>query len=214
MKMPLVVSLVLLAPMSLFAQKSTPISAQNSMSAFCQGYIGELQFSAAAISVNAEAEPAYIGFYPYILSPRSKLFLTVFLSTSLTQSLQRFVPHVPLKELARSGTFQFSFYVDAQLIYLSNLPLDALSPESRKSETRLHQALVNPGEPVVEWGQLLWDRFLSNGGVRALAPGRHLLRIEIRPYFQDSALRDAPVLAAGQVALDVTHTLAPHQPAR
>lgn len=214
MKTSLLVLLALLSSRPLLAQKSTPVFGQNSMVAFHPAHAGKIQFSAATVPASAKAEPTYIGFYPYVLSPGSQLFLTVFMSTSLTQSLHRFVPHVPLKELARSGTFQFSFYVDAQLIYLANLPLEALSPESRNSETSLHQALVDPNEPATAWGQLLWDRFLANGGVRALAPGRHLLRIEVRPYFQDPALRDAPVLAAGQVALDVPQPLVPRSPMR
>lgn len=108
MKTSLLVLLALLSSRPLLAQKSTPVSGQDLMVAFHPAYAGKIQFSVAAVPANAKADPTYIGFYPYILSPSSKLFLTIFLSTSLTLSLHRFVPHVPLKELARSGTFQFS----------------------------------------------------------------------------------------------------------
>ncbi|MDU0372327.1 hypothetical protein ACFPAF_18135 [Hymenobacter endophyticus] len=145
----------------------------------------------------------------YALTPQSGLYFTAFLGSSLTQALHRLAPRLPLEELVRTGTYQFSFYVDGQLVYLTNLPPDAVFQEVKINETVLPQPLRKPGEAAAEWGQLLWERFLANGGVRALAPGQHLLRIEIRPYFQDPALRDAPVLAAGQVALDVTQPLAP-----
>ncbi len=214
MKIPLFVMLALLLPDPLLAQQSLLVADQGSRSAFQPAHTGEIRFSAAAIATGGEAEADYIGLNTYVLSLRSKLFLTAFQGISLTSALHRLAPHVPLNELARSGTYQFSFYVDGQLVYLTILPPGAVPIAIRNDETVLHQAFINPGEPAREWGPLLWDQFLAHGGIRALAQGQHLLRIELRPYFQNPALRDAPVLAAGQVALDVAQTLAPRSLAR
>lgn len=120
---------------------------------------------------------------------------------------------MPVKELTKTGTYQVSFYVDAQLVYLTNLPPGTFTPAVKSTEKVLQQALLNPegDESAGSWGPLLWDRFLANGGSRALAVGQHLLRLEIRPYYQDPGLRGAPLLAAGQVALDVNAPLAPRR---
>jgi hypothetical protein len=87
-------------------------------------------------------------------------------------------------------------------------------PTSKRTETVLHQALISEGNANSEWGPALWRGFLANGGDRALPEGQHLLRLEIRPYFQHPLLRDAPVLAAGQVALDVTKAAVRADPTR
>ena len=214
MKSHLLSLLALLWGTPLLAQPAAPAPFHGPTPGFHQMHTGQILFSPTAIPVDGYPGAAYIGLRTYPLSPHSGLYFTAFLSSSLTQALHRLAPHLPLEELAKRGTYQFSFYVDGQLVYLANLPPDAVPQDIRKNETVLPQLLVKPGEAAAEWGQMLWERFLSNGGVRALAPGQHLLRMEIRPYFQNPALRDAPVLAAGQVALDVIQPLVTRSPAR
>ncbi|UPL51289.1 hypothetical protein [Hymenobacter sublimis] len=178
--------------------------------------VGEIRFSAAAVADPGQTGAAYIGLRTYPLHPHSQLFLTAFLNAPLVRALQRAAPHVPVQALARTGTYQVGFYVDAHLVYLANLSPGTFTPAAKSTETVLQQALLGPenGESADNWGPLLWDRFLANGGARALAVGQHLLRLEIRPYYQDPGLRGAPLLAAGQVALDVTAPLAPRRPLR
>ncbi|WP_460623595.1 hypothetical protein [Hymenobacter tenuis] len=208
MKSCLLFMLASLCSVPLLAQPAASVPFQGPTPGFHQTHPGQILFSPTAVSVAGFPGAGYIGLSTYALGPHSRLYFTAFLGSSLTQALHRLAPHLPVQELARTGTYQFSFYVDKQLVYLANLPVEAVSADSRKHDTVLHQALVNPGASTVGWGQQLWYRFLSNGGVRALAKGQHLLRLEIRPYFQDRAVRDAPVLAAGQVALDVTAPVA------
>lgn len=214
MKSHLLILLALLWSAPLLAQPAASAPFRGPTPGFHQTHTGQILFSPTALPVDGYPGAAYIGLSTYPLTPESGLYFTAFLSSSLTQALHGLAPHLPQQDLARTGTYQFRFYVDGQLVYLANLPSNAVSQDTRKSETVLQQSLVKPGKPVVEWGQLLWERFLANGGVSALAPGQHLLRIEIRPYFQHPALRDAPVLAAGQVALDVTQPLVTRSPAR
>ncbi|MBG8555838.1 hypothetical protein [Hymenobacter guriensis] len=214
MKSCLLFLLSLLCGVPLFAQPTAPVPFTGATPGFHQTHTGQILFSPTAAPVNGYPGAGYIGLSTYPLSPQSGLYFTAFLGSSLTQALHRLAPHLPQQELSRTGTYQFSFYVDKQLIYLANLPAGAVDRTSKNTGTVLHQALLNDGRPASGWGPALWYRFLANGGEKALAQGQHLLRIEIRPYFQNPALRDAPVLAAGQVALNVTQPLVIRSPAR
>jgi hypothetical protein len=203
MKSHLLILLASLCSAPLLAQPAAPVPFRGPTPGFHQTHSGQLLFSPTAVPVDGYPGAGYIGLRTYPLSPQSGLYFTAFLGSSLTQVLHRLAPHIPQQELAQTGTYQFSFYVDKQLIYLANLPAGAVDPTVKNTETVLHQALLNDDHPASEWGQALWYRFLANGGEKALAQGQHLLRLEIRPYFQHPLLRDAPILAAGQVALDV-----------
>ncbi|SHM23814.1 hypothetical protein [Hymenobacter psychrotolerans] len=214
MKSCLLSLLALLWSLPLFAQQASPVPFTGATPGFHQTHTGQILFSPTAVPVDGYPGAAYIGLSTYPLAPRSGLYFTAFLGSSLTQALHRLAPHLPQQELARTGTYQFSFYVDKQLIYLANLPAGAVDPTSKNKETVLHQALLNDDHPASEWGRALWYRFLANGGEKALSPGQHLLRLEIRPYFQHPLLRDGPILAAGQVALDVIAASALSKPVR
>jgi hypothetical protein len=186
----------------LFAQPAAPVPFTGATPGFHQTHTGQILFSSTAIPVDDYPGAAYLGLYTHALSPQAPLYFTAFLASSLTQALHRLAPRLPVEALARTGAYQFSFYVDAQLVYRVNLPAGTVHPTA--NNTVLHQALMNEEPAARDWGPSLWQRFLANGGERALAPGQHLLRLEIRPYCQHPLLRDAPVLAAGQVALTVT----------
>ena len=203
MKSCLLLLLALLWSAPLLAQPAAPVPFTGATPGFHQTHTGQILFSPTAIPVDGYPGAAYIDLRTHALGPQSSLYFTAFLGSSLTQALHHLAPRLPPEVLARTGTYQFSFYVDKQLIYLANLPAGTMHPTTKSTATVFHQALLNDNA-ATEWGQALWHRFLANGGKRALAPGQHLLRLEIRPYFQHPLLRDAPVLAAGQVALDVT----------
>jgi hypothetical protein len=204
--------LLLVASLSgvpLRAQPATQSPVHRTAPGFQPTHTGQILFSPTAVPIEGYPGAAYIGLSTYPLGPKSNLYFTAFLGSSLTQALHRLAPHLSVQGLAQTGTYQFSFYVDGQLIYLANLPAGATTPASKSTQTVLHQALIGPSDATNEWGPVLWHQFLANGGKRALPEGQHLLRVEIRPYFQHPLLRDAPALAAGQVALGVTARAVP-----
>src|SRR5262249_16782326 len=53
------------------------------------------------------------------------------------------------------------------------------------------------------WGPL-WHRFLLGGGAQALTAGKHVLKLELRPYLKTTVLKVGDLIAAGELTLSVT----------
>ncbi len=125
------------------------------------------------------------------------------LNKPLIQSLQELAPTLSEDELLSKGNFQFSYLIDGKLIYVENLNTGA-GPKTRKTE-ELRQVipLVAP-ERIGFWGWFMWQRFMKiNGGLDAFTEGNHTLSIEIKPYLKDDTLKVGPLLAKGNVAVEV-----------
>ncbi len=125
------------------------------------------------------------------------------LDKPLLQSLQELAPALSEEELLSKGNFQFSYVVDGKLVYVENLNTGA-GPKTRKTET-LRQVipLVTP-ERINFWGWFMWKRFMKlNGGLDAFTEGNHTLSIEIKPYLRDGTLKVGPLLAKGNIAVEV-----------
>ena len=138
MKSHLLLLLASLCSMPLLAQPAAPVPFRGPTPGSHQTHTGQILFSPTAVPVDGYPGAAYIGLSTYPLSTQSGLYFTAFLGSSLIQALHRLTPHLPQQELARSGTYQFSFYIDKQLIYLANLPAGAVDPTSKNTETVLH----------------------------------------------------------------------------
>lgn len=202
MKCYLLSLLALFSALPVFAQPASIVQDDGITSDFHRAHIGEIRFTATAIPAKAYPDAAYLT--TYALGPKSDLFMTVFLGVSLTNVLHRLAPELPVEELVKTGNYQFTFYVDQRLVYTSNLHPGAPYPAIKNTETVLHKPLINNLTASGWWSQSLWNRFMNQGGEQALAPGKHLLRMEIRPYLEHPSLLVGPIIAAGQVALDVT----------
>ncbi len=202
MKYALLSLLALFSSLPLFGQSAALVPDDGITSAFHRDHIGSIQFTATAVPAGTYPDAAYLT--TYALGPKSSLFMTVFLGVSLTNALHRLAPELPAEELVKTGNYQFAFYVDQRLVYTSNLHPGAPYPAVKNTETVLHKPLINTLASSGWWSQSLWNRFLNQGGEQALTPGKHLLRMEIRPYLQRASLLVGPLLAAGQVVLDVT----------
>ncbi|WP_109301393.1 serine hydrolase [Aquimarina sp. AU474] len=125
------------------------------------------------------------------------------LDKPLIQSLQLLDPTLSEDELLSKGNFQFSYIVDGNIIYVENLNTGA-GPKTRKTE-KLRQVLplVTP-EQIDWWGWFMWQRFMKiNGGQDAFTEGNHTLNIEIRPYLKGDVLKVGPLLAKGNIAVEV-----------
>ena len=201
MKHLMLALLAWLAARPLCGQPAPLVPDNGITSAFHRAHVGQILFSAKAIPAGAYADAAFAGSFRF--TPKSSLFITVFLGTSLTNALHGVAPAAPAETLVQQGNYQFTFYVDQRRVYVSNLHPGAPYAALKNTETVWHKPLVNNETSTGWWSQSLWNRFLAGGGEAALAEGPHVLRVEIRPYLQTTALLVGPLLAAGQVVLDV-----------
>ena len=177
--------------------------------AFHQAHLGQILFSATRLPATGYADAAhYIGYHAYTLTPRSSLYLTAFLTTSLPDALARLAPDAQRTDFMKRGSFQYCFYVDEQLVYTAYLQPEPQYLREENAQPVLHQPMLAP-ETSGKKKQSLWASFLAHGGRKALAEGSHMLRLVIRPYLQSPLLQVGPVLAVGQVALNVTPHAAP-----
>lgn len=133
----------------------------------------------------------------------ANLSIVLNLEKPLIQSLQELAPTLSEEELLRTGSFQFSYLVDGNIIYVDNLNTGA-GPKNRKTE-KLKQLipLVTP-EQLDFWGWFMWRRFMKfNGGQDVFTEGNHTLSIEVRPYLNGDVLKVGPLLAKGSIAVEV-----------
>ncbi|MEG0928079.1 serine hydrolase domain-containing protein [Chryseobacterium sp.] len=126
-----------------------------------------------------------------------------FFDNSLVNYLHQIEPKLTADELLKNGNFQFTFYVDGKLIYKENLNTGAGTPENKKTKTSLRIPLTS-SKNEDSWGRYLWMRFyLIHDGIDALTSGDHVLKIEIRPYLKTVSLQTGPVIAEGEININV-----------
>lgn len=207
MKSTLLPLLALLWALPVHAQQPRPVPDPRT-AAFHQAHLGQILFSTTPAAPDAYASAAYIGFGTYTLTPKSSLYLTAFLATSLPDALARLTPNAQRTGFMKRGSFQYCFYVDEQLVYTAYLQPESQYLMEENAQPVLHQPVLAP-ETSRRKKQSLWANLLANGGKKALVEGSHMLRLVIRPYLQSPLLQVGPVLAVGQVALNVTRHAAP-----
>ena len=207
MKSTLLPLLALLWALPVHAQQPRPVPDPRT-AAFHQAHLGQILFSTTPAAPDAYASAAYIGFGTYTLTPKSSLYLTAFLTISLPDALARLTPDAQRTDFMKRGSFQYCFYVDEQLVYTAYLQPEPQYLMEENAQPVLHQPVLAP-ETSRRKKQSLWANLLANGGKKALVEGSHMLRLVIRPYLQSPLLQVGPVLAVGQVALNVTRHAAP-----
>lgn len=133
------------------------------------------------------------------------LDIRVFMDNALVNYLHQIDPSLSSDELLKKGNYQFNFFVDGKLIYTENLNTGAGLPEDKKKKTTFRIPLLN-SKNEDSWGKYMWMRFyLGHGGIDALEEGKHLLKIEIKPYLKTSSLKVGNTIAAGEIQLTVPH---------
>jgi CubicO group peptidase (beta-lactamase class C family) len=162
---------------------------------------GQIGFSGKAFGIDTLEKVQFINRYQ--LTNTSNLFIGVFLSKPLTASLQELAPEVSLDSLAKKGNYQFNFYIDQKLVYQTNLLPGAPTAAQQQSQIRWNKPLIDNQHEGAWWSQSAWNRFMQNGGAAALTEGNHLLRMEFKPYINFKGLRVGPVIAAGELQLQV-----------
>ena len=137
------------------------------------------------------------------LNNRSNLFITVFLKATLSSYLKELAPALPMDSLSKIGNYQFSFFVDNRLVYRIELLPGAPRPQQQQTQVAWSKPLIDNNNEGAWWSQSAWNRFMFNGGDKALTDGLHNLKIVFRPYLKLPELLVGPVIAEGQIDLVV-----------
>jgi CubicO group peptidase (beta-lactamase class C family) len=193
--------LFLFCSLQSFGQTSDIVKNNGITSPLHQANIGKIIFTDKAIPVTNLKATDFLTSYD--LTNKSNLFITVFMGNSLTNYLHQLAPGLSIEALTKTGNYQFCLYVDGYLIYQSNLHPGAPLPKIKNTETTISKPLINNGNPGAWWSQSFWNRFMLNGGDSVLTDGKHLLRMEIRPYIQGIVLKTGDLIASGQLTLQV-----------
>jgi len=186
---------------TIYGQSVDLVRTQGITSSLHQSNIGNIIFTDRDIPFSDLKTADFLNAYD--LTNKSNLFITVFMGNSLTNYLHRLAPSLPADELVRMGGYQFTFYVDNQLIYQSNLHPGAPYPEIKNVETIITKPLINNQREGAWWSQSAWNRFMNNGGNRALTEGPHVLKLDIRPFLNPANPVVGELLATGQLHLHV-----------
>jgi len=135
------------------------------------------------------------------LKQETNLNIRVFMDNSITNYMHRLAPELSADELNLKGNYQFSFFVDNNLIYKENIHHGC---GLRKSTTTTFRVPFTDTAGGDWWSIYLFDRFKTNGGEKALTDGTHKLTVEMRPYVKVDENNEAIVgdlIASGNLNL-------------
>lgn len=190
----------LLFPAAPNAQQNDLVKTQGITLPLHKTSIGKIAFTATPIPLSQLKENDFL--HHYQLTNKSNLFITVFMGNSLTNYLHTLAPNLPADSLTHLGGYQFSAYIDHHLVYQSNIQ-GAPYPAIKDTETTITKPLINNDNEGSWWSQSFWYRFLGHGGDSALSEGTHLFKLEIRPYLQHNSLQVGPLIASGELSMQV-----------
>ncbi|GAB5409008.1 MAG: hypothetical protein BalsKO_13730 [Balneolaceae bacterium] len=161
--------------------------------------IGKIIFTDKPIPLEKYQEGDFLSSYE--IKDNSEFYFRAFLGNSLTNYLHQLDTNLPSEELVQKGNYQFSFYIDGDLLYTENLNSGAGSPTSKNENTTLYMPLLSEINTDF-WSRFLWMRFYyRNGGETALEKGIHILKIEIRPYIEHNGIIVGDLIAEGEINL-------------
>lgn len=163
--------------------------------------VGKIRFTAGEYPQRAYGEGDFLEFFE--IGENSDLNFSAHFDNSLTNYLHQLAPDLSIEELHKKGNYQFSFYLDEELMYTENLNKGAGLPSQKNEETILHRPLIS-STGVDSWGRFLWMRFFFRSGANfELWDGAHQLRIEIRPYLELDELLIGDLIAEGEIKIQL-----------
>ncbi|WP_246138978.1 serine hydrolase domain-containing protein [Mucilaginibacter frigoritolerans] len=193
--------LLMTCSLQLSAQQNDIVKTQGITSALHQNNIGQIIFTEKAITAAELKKTDFLS--AYTLTNKSNLFITVFMGNSLTNYMHQLAPELNADSLVKIGCYQFSLFIDDHLVYSSNLHPGAPYGSIKNFETIISKPLINYQAENTLWTQSFWGRFMHFGGDSALTEGKHLLRMEIRPYVQLATLKVGNLIAKGELNITV-----------
>ncbi len=161
-------------------------------------YASKIVFLEKSIPVEQLSEKDFITAFE--LKEGNTIDARIFLANSLTNYLHQLDKDLTAEQLIQNGNFQFTFYVDGKVIYTENLNSGAGTPTSKNQWITFRLPFISVTNED-NWGRFLWGRFYyAKGGEDALFDGKHLLKIEIRPFLKTpSGIKTGTVIAEGQI---------------
>jgi CubicO group peptidase (beta-lactamase class C family) len=184
-----------------FAQLTNLVPNDGMTSPFQKENQGKIIFMDKVIPVETYRQNDSLS--AFTLRDAAELDIRVYMGNSLTNFLHALAPSLTADELVQKGNYQFTFYVDGNLLYQENLNKGAGTPDQKNTRTVFRVPLISKTDED-SWGRFLWMRFmLIGGGEYALPEGGHTLKIEIRPYLQLDGFKVGPLIAAGQLRMTV-----------
>lgn len=200
MKPFLVIILFLLSNLY-FGQSQNIVTPQKIENSFHQNHLNKIVFLNQAVALENITESDFIS--SMIFQEDKDLDIRVFQENSLVNYLHQLDPSLSIDELLKKGNYQFSFYVDGKLMYVENLNSGAGTTESKTVKTTFRIPLMS-SKNEDSWGKFLWSRFyLTNNGIDVLNEGKHILKIEIRPYLKTPTVKTGNIIAQGEINLTV-----------
>lgn len=186
---------------SLLAQVPDIVKTEGIKTSLQKNNIGRIFFTDKRVPTSLLKEKDFVT--SYTLTNKSNLFFIAFMDNSLTNYLHRMAPGIGADSLVKIGNYQFALFVDDKLVYKSNLYPGAPYAKIQDTATVTNRPLIDNENGSGSWSESFWNRFLANGGDSVLTEGRHMLRMEIRPYIQSGSLQEGTLIAAGSLNLNV-----------
>lgn len=184
-----------------FSQTSNIIESEKIENSLQKTYLNKIVFLDKTLALENIRESDFIS--SMIFQEDKDLDIRVFQENSLVNYLHQLDPSLSIDELLKKGNYQFSFYVDGKLMYVENLNSGAGTTESKTVKTTFRIPLMS-SKNEDSWGKFLWSRFyLTNNGIDALDEGKHILKIEIRPYLKTPTVKVGNIIAEGEINLIV-----------
>lgn len=193
--------LAIIHSVSVYAQIEDIVKTEGITSSLHSNSVGKIYFTSNDIALPALKSSDFLSTYK--LTNKSNLYFIAFMGNSITNYLHQLSPALPADSLIKIGNYQFTLFVDNKLIYQSNLFPGAPYAKVQDSATVINKPLINNKNSNGLWSESFWNRFMYSGGDSALTEGRHLLRMEIRPYLKAGDTKVGELIAAGSLNLVV-----------
>lgn len=163
------------------------------------GNIGKIAFMTDWVSHDEFSEADHL--QEVNLQATTELNGRMYLNKTITSYLNDLAPDQPVYDLCATGSFQFTFLVDDEPIYVYNLPTGAGSCDFKNEET-IYGIPFRGIKELDHWGRFLWLKFWKLGdGESALETGNHQLKIEVRPYWDGEEFLTGPLIASGELRI-------------
>lgn len=192
---------LLLISTSCLGQDKNFAEAQQTKTALHKANIGRIFFTEKRIANETLTDKDFLKTYK--LTNKSNLFFVAFFKNSLTNYKHLLLPEASKDTLFKLGNYQFTLFIDNKLIYQSNLIPGAPQERNQNIDTYLNRPFIDNDNGQGTWSESFWNRFLSNGGDNLLTDGKHLLKMEIRPYVKTNTITTGELIASGELPIQV-----------
>ena len=184
-----------------FGQVKNIVEPEPTKTALHQASISKIFFTEQRLSNESINEEFFLKSYK--LTNKSNLFFVAYFNNSLTNYKHQILPTYSADTLFKIGNYQFSIFIDSKLIYQSNLLPGAPQVKNQDKDTYLNRPFIDNINGQGTWSESFWNRFMRNGGDKALTDGKHLLKVEIRPYVKTDTIKTGGVIASGELIMEV-----------